>query len=505
MPDGITTEIAPFYNGERASWAPLPGSQELFLNCPDFEVLFAGTRGGGKTATLVMDFCQHVGVGYGSSWKGLLFRKTYPELRDVVDKTRALLPVVYGDRVKFNETKMTWTWDTGEQLILAHMNQLSDYDKYHGKEYPWQGWEELTLWAQPDCYRKMMSCCRSSNPSCPRKMRATTNPYGPGFGWVKERFQLPFAPGSMVGKRIENSSITGHKSYRRAFNSHVRENLVLLHADPGYIDRIAESASNDAEREAWLNGSWDITAGGMFDDIWHRVRDVAVVPPFLVPETWRIDRCFDWGSSKPFSVGWYAQSNGTPVIFPNGRIMHTVPGDLFRIKEWYGWDGNANKGCRMLARDIAKGIIEREIEWGLVGRVRRGVADASIFDEQNGCCVANDMAKRVKIDGKDYVGVHFDKGDSTFAKLQRKQGWEQMRKMMSSTVPETPGTPREFPGLFVTTDCHHFLRTVPVLPRDKKDQDDVDTEAEDHVADEVRYRCRKELRIIKGGRTKGLS
>ena len=46
----------------------------------------------------------------------------------------------------------------------------------------------------------------------------------------------------------------------------------------------------------------------------------------------------------------------------------------------------------------------------------------------------------------------------------------------------------ERPGLFVFESCRHFLRTVPTLPRDAKDPDDVDTLAEDHIGDETRYR-----------------
>lgn len=498
----VADELKPYdpQTNEAAAWAVQRGSQELFINCRTFEVLYTGNRGGGKTACLLMDFAQHVGQGLGADWKGILFRHTYRELKDVVDKSRAIFPVIWPD-AKFNETKMTWTWETGEQMLLGYMEHEKDYLSYHGHAYPWIGWEELTTWPDSSCYTRMMSCCRSANPRVPRKIRCTTNPYGPGFSWVKLRFQLPLQPGQIFGALIKDDE-TGD---RRAINSDLRENLVLLNANPDYMKILRASARNPSELAAWLHGSWDITSGGMFDDIWLRVKDAMVLPPFQIPPSWRIDRSFDWGSSKPFSVGWWAQSDGSTVVLPGGRLLGTLPGDIFRIKEWYGWDGkNANRGLRMLAKDISKGIIEKELNWGIHDRVRRGIADASIFDDTNGNCIARDMEEGVEIHGARYRGVYFDPADKRSG--TRKQGWEQVRKMMSAVLPvDSDGKPipREEPGLFVTSECSQFIRTVPTIPRDDDDLDDVNTESEDHVADEVRYRCRKEHREMTQGRTSG--
>lgn len=496
--DGLGTEMKPFdHEGNPVDWAVQAGSQEYFINSKTFEVLYTGNRGGGKTACLLMDYAQHVGQGFGAAWKGILFRKSFPDLKDVVDKAKAIFPLIWPD-VTFNEQKMTWKWTTGEQLVLAHMKYENDYNKYHGHQYPWIGWEELTTWADSVCYTRMFSCCRSSHPGMPRKIRATTNPYGPGFNWVKNRFKLPLNPGTIYGPLIQDEKLGD----RRAINSDLRENLVLLKNDPDYVKRIRASAKNEAELAAWLHGSWDITAGGMFDDIWLRVREAATVPPFVIPESWIIDRAFDWGSTKPFSVGWYAQSDGTPYTRADGKRVGTVKGDLFRFKEWYGWTGERNKGLKLKASDISKGIIEREIQWGIYGRVKRGVADAAIFDDTNDNSVARDMERAVIINGQTLRGVYFDPADKRAG--SRKQGWEQVRKMMAATVPAKEGEPREFPGLFVTTECRQFLETIPTLPRDPKDMDDVDTEAEDHIGDEVRYRCRKEHRVAKVGRNVGM-
>jgi hypothetical protein len=140
-------------------WAPQAGSQTEFLLCPLFEVLYEGTRGPGKTDALIMDFAKDTGKGFGAAWRGILFRKSYPELGDVIAKSKKWFSRMR-NAPEFNESKSTWTWPTGEQLLLRHMARPDDYNAYHGHEYPWIGFEELTTWSTPDCFTIMQSCCR---------------------------------------------------------------------------------------------------------------------------------------------------------------------------------------------------------------------------------------------------------------------------------------------------------------------------------------------------------
>ena len=228
----------------------------------------------------------------------------------------------------------------------------------------------------------------------------------------------------------------------------------------------------------------------MFDDVWDYHRNI--VPGFKVPRNWRIDRSFDWGSSRPFSVGWWAQSDGSDLELDDGRVVSTVRGDLFRVREWYGCTGRPNEGLRMLAVDVAKGIVERELMWGWRSqescRVKAGPADSSIYVVENGMCIAQDMAQPVRLDGRVYNGVSWVPADKRPG--SRKMGWEMMRKLIRNAKPTAEG-PRELPGLFVVEhQCLQFLRTVLALPRDERDLDDVDTDAEDHIGDETRYRVR---------------
>ena len=474
-------------------WEPQPGSQVLFLTCPVFEVLFEGTRGPGKTDALLMDFAQHVGTGLGGDWRGILFRRTYKELADVVAKTRKWFPRIFPGS-QFNKQDFTWTFADGEQLLLRHGRNVHDYDSYHGHAYPWIGWEELTNWADDGLFRKMMSCCRSTNPKVPKKVRATCNPYGAGHNWVRRRYRLPHMRGIVITDAVDQEGQP--EPQRVAIHGSIHENRLLLDVDPDYIMRLRSSARNKAELRAWLYGDWDIVAGGMFDDVWDS--KVHIRAPFDVPAQWRVDRAFDWGSSRPFSVGWWAQSDGTTVDLPNGGKLRTVRGDLFRVSEWYGCSPReSNLGLNMLAVDIAKGIKAREAAMAanrlIRSRVKPGPADSSIWNEENGPSIYSDFLGQ---------GVLWEKADK--APGSRKQGWEQMRKRLLAAIPpwERPfvdptsdaakpfGWVREDPSLFVFNTCTHFIETVPSLPRDDDDLDDVDTDAEDHIADEARYRVR---------------
>lgn len=475
-----------------------------------------------NTDALIMDFCQDVGKGWGVEWRGIIFRKSYPDLQDIIEKSRKWIPRIW-PQAKYNETKSFWEWPTGEKLYFRQFSKPSDYYKYHGHAYPFIGWEELTTWPDDKCFKSMFSCLRSTKVGMPRKVRATTNPYGVGHNWVKMRYQLPVPKGQIIGKIITDSKDDAGELElpRVAIHGYLDENKVLLTADPDYKKNIRTAARNPAELAAWLDGSWDIVAGGMFDDIWYMGKDYILVEPFKIPDSWRIDRSFDWGSNAPFSVGWWAESDGSDYIDAFGHRRSTVRGDLFRIAEWYGWTGKPNEGKRLLATEIARGIVEYELEMGWRQphnrrwcRVRPGPADNAIFDDEQGRkkddpnakSKATDMGMPVRIGNLLYPGITWEYSDKSPG--SRKQGWEQMRAMMKAAIPPEKRIPpeeglRERPGLFVFNTCDQFIRTVPALPRDENDMDDVDSEAEDHIGDECRYRVRFKKRNIRSGLTTG--
>jgi len=439
-------------------WQPHPGSQELFLSCPIYECLYEGTRGPGKTDALLMDFAQFVGRGYQTEWKGILFRREYKEFDDIVEKSRKWFPRIFpGAKFIASKGDYKWIFPDGEKLFLRTAKKVSDYDSYHGHGYPWIGWEELTSWPNDDLYIAMLSICRSAHPGMPRHYRATCNPWGVGHHWVKARFISPMPRGVVIEDEEGRERV--------AIHGEIWENTHLLENDPEYLKNL--KAQTGAKRKAWLEGDWDIVAGGMFGDVWDPKKHI--VQPFEVSRTWRIDRSFDWGSARPYSVGWWAEADGCDITLPDGSTISTQPGALYRIGELYGWTGKPNEGTRELAVEVARKIKAFEANMGR--RVWPGPADSMIFDTDNGKCIADDMAN---------LGVSWRRADKRPG--SRINGWEIMREKLKNSLSG------EGPGLYVFDTCRQFIRTVPVLPRDDNKPDDVDTEAEDHVADEARYR-----------------
>ena len=123
-------------------WEPQPGSQQLFLTCQVFEVLYAGSRGFGKTDSLLMDFAQHVGLGFGPEWRGILFRRQQRDLEDVIAKSQKWFPRIYPG-ARFHRAKLTWQFPEGESLLFRHLRTADDYQAYHGHSCPWIALEEL--------------------------------------------------------------------------------------------------------------------------------------------------------------------------------------------------------------------------------------------------------------------------------------------------------------------------------------------------------------------------
>lgn len=459
-------------------WIPQPGGQTEFITCDTLQVVATGNRGGGKTTLLLADFARDVGRGWGSSWRGFLFRQSYPQLEDVIVKSQALFKRAF-PAATYNISTHTWRWPGGEELLLRYMQKPADYWNHHGHEGPWWGFDELTTWRDLVCFDLVKSLCRSSHPDMPRRIRATTNPWGVGHNAVKLRFIDPDPGGAewedapKRARALEDLGIKVEPLATRRIRIPLEENRALLDADPDYPSRIAASAASDGQLKAWLKEDWDVVAGGMFDDVWRR--EVHELAPFEIPKGWRLDRAFDWGSSKPYAVGWWAESDGTEALVAGERRVFPR-GTLILVAELYGWNGEPNKGTKELSTEIARKIVATERESPIfAGRsVEPGPADPSIYSVQDGRSVASEM---------ETCGVKWVRAEA--GPGSRVNGWEVMRGRLKASL----GSPMEAPGLFVFDTCSQWLRTVPTLPRDERKPDDADTDAEDHHADMSRYRC----------------
>jgi hypothetical protein len=528
-------------DGTPVVWEPLPGGQTLALSCPADMILCDGTRGGGKTDSQLMAFRSLVGMGYGSFWRGIIFDREYKDLDDIVAKSLRWFTQL-NDGAKFinSQTAYKWYWPTGEELYFRAIQRQEDYWKYHGQEFAFIGWNELTKFPTERLFEDMMSCNRTSFvskehpiyidpeiydregrivqvpaefgvpyylPPIPLKVFATTNAFGPGHNWVKDKFVVKAPAGRIVRNVINVFNPQSQKredvvrTQVRIFSSY-RDNKFL---DPKYVANL-EQISDPNKRKAWLLGSWDIVSGGMFDDVWDP--PTHVVKAFKIPATWAISRSYDHGTARPFSVGWWAISDGTPYTDAFGKKQRTIKGDLFRIAEWYGSSGRANQGLNLMPDDLTRGILEREVRMGIERKVQKGPSDTNIWDVQTGDSWAAQMAKPIKVNGIMMAGVQWVKAKKE--KGSRIAGWRKLRYYLINAKTETRKSgdncvtiPREFPGLFVFDNCESFLKFFPTLPRDDVNPDDVDTEAEDHIGDEVRYFVSSQKRKF-SNRTEGL-
>lgn len=455
-------------------WKPHKGSQQLFLTCPADEILLHGNRGGGKTDCLIMDFLQHVGAGYGSDWRGIIFRQEYTQLIDVINKCNKWIPQIFPG-AKYNGSEHKWTFTTGESLYLRNLPRPESYHGYHGWEIPWLGFEELTNWPTDECYKLMLSTNRSSNGNVPLKIRATTNPSGPGHAWVKLYF-IDVAPALKIHTDIDTQRTRVH------IPSRLEENETLLKSNPNYANTIAQATKDDPVKyKAWVLGEWDIVVGGALTDVWDTHKQV--LPVFEIPTSWKIVRSFDWGSAKPWAVTYGVECNGEQP-----SSMYELPyfpaGSVIIIDEIYGWDGTPNTGDRATSQEIAERVLAKDAalqkEFGC--RVIPGPADTSIWEVRDGSSIAQNLNSHGCSWRKAYKGSG-----------SRVAGLSAIRQMLSASKRGD----LEKPGLYFTERARHHIRTFPLLQYDEKKYEDVDTDQEDHCYDSTRYLLTRKLTTIK--------
>lgn len=440
-------------------WTPQPKQIE-FMRRGEDEALYGGAAGGGKSDAIVVEALRQVGIAH---YKGLILRKTFPQLAELVDKTLNYYPKAF-PRAVYNSSRHCWTFPSGAKIYFGAMQHTKDKLKYQGQAFDFIAFDELTHFTFEE-YSYLFSRNRPNGPGTRCYMRATANPGGIGHGWVKERFINPAPPMTTIWEDVKIKYPDGHEEKRKKSRifvpAGVFDNPKMLDNDPDYLTRLASLP--DAERAALLYGDWNSFSGQVFTE-WKNIPDhyhdrlgTHVIAPFIIPDDWAVICSMDWGFAKPFSVGWYAVDH-------NRRI--------YRIREYYGCaDGERSPdvGVQLQPYEVAEKILEIEKnDPNLKDRYIRRIGDPAIWGTQSGQSIGGMFADKC---------VYFEKADNA-----RLDGKMQLHYRLAFDDEARP-------MLYVFNTCRNFLRTLPALVYSQVDPEDVDTTQEDHAYDECRYVC----------------
>ena len=441
---------------KKVIWQPQPRQAALMRRFED-EALYGGAAGGGKSDCALAEALRQIHIPH---YRGLILRKTYPQLSELIDRSGEIYKAAIKSAT-YNDSKHCWTFPSGAKIYFGSMQHTKDRVNYQGKRYDFIDFDELTQFTY-DEYSYLFSRNRPNGPGTRCYIRAQANPGGIGHGWVKERFITPAPPMQTIWDDVIVRYPDGHEETRRRSRvfvpSTVFDNQILLENDPDYLTRLA--ALPEEERAALLYGDWDSFTGQVFtewrndSEHYHDRTNTHVIAPFRVPSEWRIWCSMDWGYSKPFAIGWYAVDHEKRI---------------YRIREYYGCEGTPNKGVMMEPAAVARKMLEIEADDpNLRGKHITRVADPAIWGTQTGESIAQTFAR---------AGVYFKKGEHA-----RIDGKMQIHHRLAF---DEYGKPL----LYVFNTCRHFIRTVPNLVYDDKNVEDIDTDGEDHIYDELRYMC----------------
>lgn len=443
--------------------------QTIALETEATELLYGGAVGGGKSFLM-----RAAAISWCGQIPGLqvyLFRRLRDDLvKNHIEGPKGLrmllAPWVQAKLVDVVEDEIRF-WN-GSKIYLCHCKDEKDRFKYLGAEIHVLLIDELTTFTEV-IYRFLRSRVRMVGVKLPDdlvgrfpRIVASSNPGNIGHAWVKAAFIDARAP-----LEVERMPDDEGAMLRQYIPAKLEDNPSMAEDDPGYAGKVSGLGSPELVR-AMRDGDWNVVAGAYFPEI----GPAHIIVPRSLPSYWLKFRAFDWGSARPFSVGWWTVSDGELAEFPRGALI--------RYREWYGAQRDSagrtipNSGLRMTAEQVADGIVERERpDLNDNRKSMSGVADPSIFSQDGGPSIADRMAARK---------CFWRPADNTrIAKLGATGGWDQVRARLIGDG--------ERPALYVFDTCLDWIRTMPALQHDEGRPEDVQTEGEDHIADETRYAC----------------
>ena len=442
--------MAPAFDPQVAQeiiFQPNPGPQTQYLASSEREVLYGGAAGGGKSYATLADPLRDMN---NSDFSGLLVRHTTEELRELIQKSQELYPKAIPG-IKWSERKSQWTTPRGGRLWMSYLDKDTDVMRYQGQAFNYVAFDEMTQWNSPYAWNYMRSRLRSSSKELGLYMRATTNPGGPGHSWVKKMFidpapaNTPFwATDIETGETLtfpKGHSKEGQPLFKRRFiPASLFDNPYL--AESGDYEAMLLSLP-EHQRKQLLEGNWDVNEGAAFPE-WNRA--IHVVEPYKIPSSWTKFRACDYGYGSFSGVVWFAVS-------PSEQLV--VYRELYCSK--------------VTATDLADMILEAESE---DSSIRYGVLDSSLWHKRGdtGPSLAEQMNQK---------GCRWRPSDRS--RGSRVAGKNELHRRLQ--VDEYTEEPR----LVFFSTCTNSIAQLPSIPLDKRNPEDVDTNAEDHLYDAIRY------------------
>ena len=426
---------------------PNPGPQTQYLASSEREVLYGGAAGGGKSYATLADPLRDMN---NPDFSGLLVRHTTEELRELIQKSQELYPKAIPG-IKWSERKSQWTTPRGGRLWMSYLDKDTDVMRYQGQAFNYIAFDELTQWNSPYAWNYMRSRLRSSSKELGLYMRATTNPGGSGHSWVKKMFIDPAPAGEAFwATNIETGeTLTFPSGHSRAGEPLFKRRFIPASLfDNPYL---AESGDYEAmllslpehQRKQLLEGNWDINEGAAFPEF---NRNIHVVEPYDIPQSWTKFRACDYGYGSFTGVVWIAVS-------PSEQLV--VYRELYCSK--------------VTASDLADMILREEVN---DGTIRYGVLDSSLWHNRGD--TGPSLAEQMNMKGCRWRPSDRSRGS-------RVSGKNEIHRRLQ--VDEFTEEPR----LVFFSTCTNMIAQLPSIPLDKKNPEDVDTNAEDHLYDALRY------------------
>ena len=418
---------------ENVIFRPNDGPQTDFLAASETDVLYGGAAGGGKSYAMLVDPLRFAHRG---AHRALILRRSMPELRELIDKSRELYPKAFPG-CKYKEVEKLWNFPSGAKIEFGFLERDADVYRYQGQAYSWIGFDEITHQATEFSWNYLASRLRTTDPEIIPYMRCTANPGGVGAHWVKKRYIDPSPP---------NESFKGSDGLSRKFiPARLDDNPYL--ANDGRYEQMLK-ALPPTQRRQLLEGDWEVAEGAAFTEF---DRNIHIIDPFEIPIHWDRVKGIDYGYASESACVWGAidRDDNTLIIYR----------ELYR------------KG--LLATDLAQLIAEMELNDPMSVP---GVLDTACWNRtgQTGPTVGETLVK---------AGHKLRRADKN-----RVAGKIQIHEYLKV---QQSGRPK----LQIFNTCPNLIRELQSIPLDKSNPEDVDTHAPDHAYDALRYLIMSRPRI----------